>query len=507
LAESVKQSLQPSRIGLWLAALAYIGFFLSLSNVPFLDAPNHLARAVIMKSLWLDPHSPFQGAFSARHFFMPYILPDLGLILLLQIFGAEVAYPVWSTLTVLALASAIWFYARQLLATSWAIAAAVFCSWYFATNYLFILGFFSFEWGLAAAFVALGALESWRRNKGSVWIVLYVAACAAAYGAHLASFAILAALAAAIGFIRVLRNQQRWTRFAWELLPFAMLAAYHFLVVPAHPEAVRGTIAHSSIPNKMGRFFGSIFIRQTHFTDLPLLILFLGIIAGALSAAKARWIDLTRRWELAAVCGLAAIGYFLLPIGMGAGWYIDERLLPFFFIPLLMFALSVLESSGPSAKHIRLLIFACCLLTAGNLASLARFLPTQNREVGQYREALRAIPAGKILLPVDTRRSDARTRPLLHADSLYVVDRYGYTPYLFSAKTGGGPAGYFSDLYSMYRPDQSWYQTELGPDWDQVIQTYDYVIVTKPWRAERIDRSRLALFYENSVATVFRVTR
>jgi len=40
-----------------------------------------------------------------------------------------------------------------------------------------------------------------------------------------------------------------------------------------------------------------------------------------------------------------------------------------------------------------------------------------------------------------------------------------------------------------------------------VIQTYDYVIVTKPWRAERIERGGLELYFENSAATVFRVKR
>jgi hypothetical protein len=501
-------SSRPLKIFLILTAIAYTGFFLSLDNVPFTDAPSHLARAVIMKSLWFDPHSPFQGTFSARRFFMPYMLPDLGFISLLRLVGIELGYPLWSTLTVLVVAFAIWFYARQLLTTSWAVAAAVLCSWYFATNYLLILGFLSFEWGLAAAFVALGSLESWRRDKKkkSLWIALYVVACFATYGSHTACFAILAALAGSIGVLRVLRKQQGWSRLAWELLPFAILAAYHLLLVPAHPEAVWGNMAHSSIANKLGRFAGSIFIRRTHFTDLPLLILFLGIIAASLRAANARLVDLTRHWELAVICGLAAIGYFLLPIGMAAGWYIDERLLPFFFIPLLILSLSVLEISAPGVRRIRFLIVACGLLAAGNLASLAMFLPAQNREVGQYREALRAIPAGRTILPVDTRRADGRTRPLLHADSLYAADRGGYTPYLFSAKTGGGPAGYFSDLSPIYRPDQNWYQNSTAPDWGKVAQTYDYVIVTKPWRPERIDQTRLALQYENAAATVFRVS-
>ena len=490
-------------------AIAYAVFFLSLSDAPFLDAPSHLARAVIMKSLWFDAQSPFQDTFSAKPFFMPYMLPDLGLILLLRIFGPALAYPVWSTLTVLALASTVWFYARQLLSTSWAIAAAALCSWYFATNYLFILGFFSFEWGLAFTFAALGALHSWRRNRGSFsgWIVLYGAACLATYGAHPACFAILLTLTGTVGLLRALRKDQSWSAFGCELLPFAVLTAYHLLLVPSHPEADLGSMASSSAFNKVGRYFGSIFLRQNYFLDLGILFLFLGIIAGALWAGKTKTEDLRDRWELLVVCGLATAGYFVLPIGLRAGWYVDERMLPFVFIPLLILALGILESSGPGSAQIAVLTGACCLLAILNFASLVLFLPGQNREVAQYREALLTIPPSQIILPVDTRRSDARTRPLRHTDSLYAVDRGGYTPYLFSEKTGGGPAGYFWDLSPIYRPDQNWYQSNSDPGWEKVIQTYDYVIVTKPWLADRIDRSGLDLYYENPVATVFRVRR
>src|ERR1017187_582663 len=75
-----------------LTALAYVGFFLSLSNPPFTDAPNHFARAVIMNSLWFDAHSPYLGMFSASRSFVPYMLPDLGFLFLLRQLGAERAY-------------------------------------------------------------------------------------------------------------------------------------------------------------------------------------------------------------------------------------------------------------------------------------------------------------------------------------------------------------------------------------------------------------------------------
>jgi len=76
---------------------------------PFTDAPNHLARAAIMGSLLFDAHSPYHGMFAVSHTFMPYMLPDLGMVLAIRVLGFNVACPVWSTLTMIVLVFAVWF--------------------------------------------------------------------------------------------------------------------------------------------------------------------------------------------------------------------------------------------------------------------------------------------------------------------------------------------------------------------------------------------------------------
>jgi hypothetical protein len=484
-----------------LIAVAYTALFLSLTSDPFTDAPNHLARAAIMNSLWSDPHSPFHAAFSASHFFMPYMLPDLGLILLIRTLGFQMAGPLWSTLTMLALVLSIWLYARQILSASWAIAAALLCSWYIATNYLFILGFFSFQWGIAAAFLALGAQEAWRR--GNRWAALYIAGCFLCYGSHLAPFAILAVIIGIIGLIRILLKQQTWLRLAGELFPFALLTAYHLLIVPAHPEAPAGNLSHNTVADKFGHFVEALFVRQNYVIDRSILVLFWGILAAAI------WFGAGFRkyWELAAISTIAAAIYFVLPFGIGPLFYVDERALPFFFIPLLILSLRMFENSAPNRNRVALLIAASTLLTAANLGSLALFLPRQNREVATFRQALLAIPPEKIVLPIHTRRRDGSTYPLRHAGSFYAAERNGYIPYLFSQVSGGGPSGYFRDLSPIYRPPQGWYINKAQDDWEKIAQAYDYVVLTKPWKPERIDLTRLDLYYENSGATVFRVRR
>jgi hypothetical protein len=533
------------RTRLWLTiilvatALAYTGLFLSLANPPFIDAPNHLARAVIMNSLWQDPQSPFLGSFSASHVPVPYMLADVGLIILLRTLGMHLAYPVWSTMTVLALVLGISVYARQVLTTYWAVAAAVLCSWYFATSFYLILGLFAFQWGLASAFVALAALEAWRRNerKRFLCIAFYAIACVACYGMHIAVFAILAGIVGAVGLIRVFRKEQSWVRLGWELLPFVLLAAYHFPFVPAGPDATADRMTQlGSFGNlfgstflgsgyaisgliqifgagilagvtwfKIGSFFVAMFIRQNYLLDGAILTLFFGIVAGSIWCG--RQAGVRRHWALAAVCGLAAMLYFVLPFWWEAVAYVDQRALPFFFIPLLMLALRILEDSKPGPKQIAALILACSLLATLNFVSLALFLPKQSRQVARYREALLTIPEGRVVLAIDARRRDGNTYPLRHAGAFYAADRNGYTPYIFSKRTGSGPSEYFSDLSSIYRPPQRWYRSNSGCDWGKVTESYDYVIVTKPWRADRLDLGRLEMQYENPVSTVFRVRR
>ncbi|HTB15100.1 MAG TPA: hypothetical protein VK752_26195 [Bryobacteraceae bacterium] len=537
--------MKPSENRWWLAiflvltALAYAGFFLSLSNPPFIDGPNHLARAVIMNSLWVDPHSPFQGKFSATHAFVPYMLSDVGLIFLLRTFGTNTAYRIWSMFTVLILVLGVWLYARQLLSARWAVAAAVLCSWYFATSYYLILGFFAFQWGLATAFIALAALEAWRANRKNSgwWIVIYWVACVACYGAHLATFAILAGLVGSIGLLRVLRKEQSWSRLVWECLPFAILAGYHVPMLPESPDAPADKVALVPFAGhlrtlvfgpvylmggllqllgagmlagltwfKLGSFFTAMFLRQNYFLDTGILALFFAIIAGAIWCGR-RQAKIQNFWQLAVICGLAALVYMVLPFWWEAIAYVDQRTLPFFFVALLMLSLRIFESSNPSRKRIALLMAACSLLAVLNLASLAAFMPRQSRLIAAYRSALITIPKGRVVLPVDARRRDGNTFPLRHAGSYYTVDRQGYTAYLFSKQTGSGPSEYFVDLSPVYRPPQRWYRSDADCDWGKVAESYDYVIVSKPWRASRIDLSYLEFYCENSAATVFRVRR
>ena len=52
----------------------------------------------------------------------------------------------------------------------------------------------------------------------------------------------------AIGLARVFRNEQSRGRLVWELLPFAILAAYHFPIVPAGPDGAADRDSGAAAP-------------------------------------------------------------------------------------------------------------------------------------------------------------------------------------------------------------------------------------------------------------------
>jgi hypothetical protein len=269
--------------------------------------------------------------------------------------------------------------------------------------------------------------------------------------------------------------------------------------VPVHPETPSGSIARSTVWDKFGHFIEALFVRQNYVVDRTILTLFWAIVLIALWFGRRR---LAQYLDLAIICLLAAAIYFILPFGLAGVSYVDERALPFFLIPLLMLALRIFETSGRAGNR---LILACALLAAANLASLASFLPRQNRQTAIYREALSRIPSGKNVLPIYTLPRDGNTYPLRHAGSYYIADREGYAPYLFSQVSASGPAGYFKDLSPIYRPTQDWYLNHIEPDWKKIEASYDYVVITNPWLDSRIDTRQLELYYRNSAATVFRV--
>ena len=433
------------------------------------------------------------------------------------------------------------------MTTPWAVAAAVLCSWYFATSYYLILGFFAFEWGLAAAFVALAALGAWRRSGGKnaysgsqcmrlpvLSVMRCIARCSRSSrgwlwrfwsGSGIAKRAKLGPLGLGIAsysrcWLRITSRdgsfRGRPRLMVMTQIPVAgnlgSLLGSAFLRSGYAMDGLIQVLGAGIVAGvtwfKLGNFFVGMFIRQSYVLDGVLLILFWGVIAGAIWGGR-RQADWRRHWQLAAVCGLAAtLLYFCFAFFWWAAVaYVDQRALPFLFVSLLVLALRVLESSRPSAKQIALLIVACSMLAAGNLASLALFLPRESWQVSRYREALLTIPEGRTVLSIDTRRRDGNTFPLRHAGAFYAADRHGYTPYLFSKRTGSGPSEYFSDLSPIYRPVQRWYRSRADCDWEKVADDYDYVVITKPWRADRVDLSRLELHYENRVATVFRVRR
>jgi hypothetical protein len=198
--------------------------------------------------------------------------------------------------------------------------------------------------------------------------------------------------------------------------------------------------------------------------------------------------------------------YIVLPFEQTEASYIDVRalvLVPFFVVLGL---LSLPPSTAPSTS--RLNAPAICLAAAAacvNLGYLAFHFQKESVWLAQYRAIVADIPANSTVLPVSTERKTGNLLRHLHAASFAVIDRHALIPYLFSGDNGS-PMKYFRYVHKPYGPDEIWYQSRWDRlvDWLQVSRQCQYLLITKPFDANRI-RISTRTVAENDAAALLAV--
>jgi hypothetical protein len=198
--------------------------------------------------------------------------------------------------------------------------------------------------------------------------------------------------------------------------------------------------------------------------------------------------------------------YIVLPFEQTEASYIDVRalvLVPFFVVLGL---LSLPPSTAPSTS--RLNAPAICLAAAAacvNLGYLVFHFQKESVWLVQYRAIVADIPANSTVLPVSTERKTGNLLRHLHAASFAVIDRHALIPYLFSGDNGS-PMKYFRYVHKPYGPDEIWYQSRWDRlvDWLQVSRQCQYLLITKPFDADRI-RISTRTVAENDAAALLAV--
>ena len=84
-----------------LITAAYIIVFARFTMFPFQDFPNHLTRATVLADLLFHHGAMFGPMFEFRFIPEPYLLGDLMLAGLVEIFGPTAAGALWNTVVLL----------------------------------------------------------------------------------------------------------------------------------------------------------------------------------------------------------------------------------------------------------------------------------------------------------------------------------------------------------------------------------------------------------------------
>jgi len=142
-------------------------------------------------------------------------------------------------------------------------------------------------------------------------------------------------------------------------------------------------------------------------------------------------------------------------------------------------------------------VFVCV-----NLASLTFHFAKDAAWLAQYRTIVAAIPEHASVLPVYTEDIAGVPLKRLHVASFAVIDRGALIPYLFTGDRGA-PMKYFRYLHRPDAPDELWYRREWDStvNWTEIQREYPYLLVMKPFAAERI-RIKTRTLAENDAAAL-----
>jgi hypothetical protein len=225
-------------------------------------------------------------------------------------------------------------------------------------------------------------------------------------------------------------------------------------------------------------------------TDLPILGAFAAVAAFPLALNWPRHRSSAGAEQLLITAALALL-YVITPYEVGIVTYLDMRALH--YAALFLVCAGVLGAElRPSVQRPQLA--AAALLAMVNLICLAVWMLPQNAALGEYRRLARNIPAGARVLPIDTRvplpRSHRYYDPFRHAGAYATLEARAVTPYLFAGDRQPHLA-YFRYRERPYAPDEIWYAEPAYlkaayPDWPRVQREYRYLLVTRPWDAQKI---------------------
>lgn len=494
-------------------ALAYLWLIVQASSLPMQDMPNHLARAVVMADLIFHHGAHFGEQFQFQFMPIPYVLPDIAFATLVEIFGPAIAGVLWNLLSWVSVPLAVMFYLRAGASAPLSDHAGIvlLLSFLLGTDWFFFMGFVSFRFAIALTVVGLALAQRLRERwswgtYAALWTVAVIG-----YFNHLSTILFLGVAIGVTGVVRCIYGKSTLKMEGLLLAPLAAMVVWHVLVATGYNDPADRSINKY----RWGLIAGKIRGLYEHWTRYSLRTDLFLIMLAALALLWPLRRRINRRAlasigviEMLALCAVLFAMYWLLPFSYSEATYVEDRPLGLMLPALIIAALSL-----PPAPNERKPLYGAgsiivlSIVLVVNLIALGKHVLKDEAWLDRYREIVAAIPEGATVLPVNTMPKDGRISPWLHAGSFVTTDRAGIVPILFAANRGDAMK-YFRYRDKPYAPKESWYldSTENVIDWEAVSCDYEYVLVSKPFEAERIPFAQLVVV-ENTSAALLAVNR
>jgi hypothetical protein len=479
---------------------AYALFGLSLSNAPFQDLPNHLARSHIIGDLLFNQGNLFGSQFALDLQLTPYLVGDLILAALDRLVGMEWSSRIWITTSLLMLPWSAWFLLGVQGCSRRARVMGGLLSLYIATSWFFVSGFLNYEISIACVLFAYGWFLRAQASGSPRAYLCYVAVLVAGYAMHLSALIFITAAVGSTLGLAVLGRRQTLGRAIVLLLPALVLLALHFGLTNDH---AAGTFATSwgTPASKLRRALSSV-VRFDAKWELPLFGVFLLAALGAFLGGGLKQ-NLRSSGEYLLLALMFAALYVVLPLEHGGIYDVDNRALS----PALLFLLFAGVRAFDTTTAGRNWQPALAIAVAGlNLLYLGVEVLPQNRDLTAYKNIAHEVPSSARVLPVNTRPAMGRYEAFPHAGAFITAESGALTPYLFSAPSQPN-IGYFRYLHRLQAPSLFWYtRNDDVVNWEKVRQTYDYLLVTRPYEASRIQLP-VEVVRSNDVAVLLRIRK
>lgn len=483
----------------------------SVSLFPSQDGPVHLEIAAFLRQLAGDPapHAERYLAFNSDPEPNWAIYPLL--TLLLGAVSAPSADKILVSAYLVMLPLAMLYALRGLRrGASWMALLGL----PLVLNYPLHMGFYNFVFGLGAFFATFGYRERCAVPMRPLQAAGLALLLLLAYFCHLVAFAMAVLWTGLATLTDVALQARQGSRSAQQLLavaagpaaatlPAAVLAA-SFLGEQGVGEVQR--MGLGSLVRHLGVFYSLVsYGRAEMVASAALLALLMALSAAVLwrrwaGVGGLRW---RRHDSILGAAGLSLLLYFVAPIGVAGGGYLNQRLQLF----VIFFALLWLGAQPEADRHRRTATTGGAALAVAFAAIYGAHYVRLERYLDEYLSPAHLIQPQTTLLPLSfSHRGDAPGRrlsrkvsPFEHASGHLVAERRLVDLNLFQAGRGYFPIVYrpqcdpYTHLGSVEQLSAEWPDPDLGGYRNAPGCRIDYVLV---WGADDAARVESPLFQQ-----------